>query len=563
MRSLLVFTYALALLGLVQGAAAREAPDSKATEWMVAKIGQHVGSTDDPDRIREMMLRLFKSADIDGGGVTDTDYLLQRQLSAARLRAGMILRTAVLDIDGDGAVSRAEVELSMRARAREPVAVDGIKLELTPEQVQQRLDKLAGDALRLDGDGDGIVSFAEMVADATKRQPPPTDAAADRQRGIPAILDENGDGAVGLEEFKAIVDRAMDYIDIDGDGKLSPSERSAITEQIREYARKAAEEERARRQAQQLAERERRRTQGCGFPKPSASARVVLLAVYEGLALSTAGIGGDGEVVEVIDVAIEPGERPLYVVAVSYESIVWRFSGAVDRVERVVADSIQRVGKDKPRAGVAGLSAGRVHFPAMGGCAPYYDSHPESDKYVARIQILEQLVGRPVDPIFNRYGIGSVSLPGGVVAKDYVYPDRVEPPSGTPGEPMWKMMLRFSPGGLVRVDPGAVVSRLPVAPYKVLPQQAGLAQLLDEGALKARGQTQMLEIGEMRKAQEQKGYTPKPIILPEAFVIQRKIAFPAGLAGAHSVTFILPSGVPQPDGSPDHSRVIQEPAGAE
>lgn len=44
-------------------------------------------------------------------------------------------------------------------------------------------------------------------------------------------------------------------------------------------------------------------------------------------------------------------------------------------------------------------------------------------------------------------------------------------------------------------------------------------------------------------------------------MINKKIRFPAGLAGAHSVKFLLLRGVPKPDGNPGHSTVISEETG--
>lgn len=69
----------------------------------------------------------------------------------------------------------------------------------------------------------------------------------------------------------------------------------------------------------------------------------------------------------------------------------------------------------------------------------------------------------------------------------------------------------------------------------MLPQQAGLIQLVQQGAL----------------TQNSSGEFP----------IHRKIRFPAGLAGAHSVKFLLLRGVPLPDGDPAHSEVVSEETG--
>jgi len=98
-------------------------------------------------------------------------------------------------------------------------------------------------------------------------------------------------------------------------------------------------------------------------------------------------------------------------------------------------------------------------------------------------------------------------------------------------------MNQFYPGGVVEMDAGSVVSLKRAKPYGVLPQEAGLLQLLRRGDL----------------APYQEGN--------DTFVINRPIRFPAGLYGAHARHFILPPGVPLPTGVVGHSCVISQETG--
>lgn len=557
-KVLIVLGLVPALLMLAAEANAQQIPESKATGWALARIGKYARSTGDPEQIKQMLLQFFRSVDLDGGGVTEGDFLLQGRLRAAKSRGDVISSMARLDLDGDGAVSRTEIEIKLRPQASKPMLADGVMFEPTPEQVRQRLEKLVGDMLRLDGDGDGIIVFGELLADAMKRYPLPTGPVPDSQRPVPSYLDEDGDGVVALEEFAAIVERAIEYLDHDGDGNLSPEERNSASAQAQEFSRNEAVEKREQRKAQLLAEQARKLVESCGLPKAPADIRVLLLVAYEGQALSTVGIGGDDEEVHVIDVRVEAGDNPLFVVATSGSSVIWRFSGALDRVVRLVADSFQRAKDGSPRTGVTGLPADRIHFPAARDCTPDYESMKKAGMNNPKTKVLAGLIGHDIDDIVFSYDAALVSLPGGAVDEKFEYPDRVELPKGTPGEPLWREMLRFNPGGLVRIEPGAVVSALPVKPFKVLPQQAGLAQLLDDGALKPQGKHNLIEVEELKKAYEQKDYVPQYTTTPAAFVIQRKITYPAGLYGAHKATFILPPGVPEPEGTAGHSEVIRK-----
>jgi hypothetical protein len=92
-------------------------------------------------------------------------------------------------------------------------------------------------------------------------------------------------------------------------------------------------------------------------------------------------------------------------------------------------------------------------------------------------------------------------------------------------------MLHFNPTGLLDVNVRDVVSEVAVARYAVLPQEAGLMQLSYEGKLER---------------------------IKGGWKVLSQTRFPAGLAGAHGTTFIVPKGVPLPEGSPGHSCVFLE-----
>ncbi|HOZ35327.1 MAG TPA: hypothetical protein PLM52_20830, partial [Tabrizicola sp.] len=103
------------------------------------------------------------------------------------------------------------------------------------------------------------------------------------------------------------------------------------------------------------------------------------------------------------------------------------------------------------------------------------------------------------------------------------------PKAGEEDAAIQRELNRFHPGGVVKLDPKTVVSAYPVEPYVVLPQQAGLAQLMEQGLIKRQG---------------------------NAFLVLQPIPrFPAGLHGAHSVSFVLGPDVPLPPGDPGHSSV--------
>ena len=96
-------------------------------------------------------------------------------------------------------------------------------------------------------------------------------------------------------------------------------------------------------------------------------------------------------------------------------------------------------------------------------------------------------------------------------------------------------LLRFHPEGVQEIDPRTVVASAPVERYVVLPEEAGLSQLEQEGAITRTS--------------------------PQEFLVHKHIQFPAGLNGAHPVMFRIRKGVPAPHGDPGHSCVTLEETG--
>ncbi len=244
------------------------------------------------------------------------------------------------------------------------------------------------------------------------------------------------------------------------------------------------------------------------------------------------------------DLVIEPGDTPLYLVLGSFELVIWRVTGAVDRVERVVVQSATG-SADIRSGGVTGLPAAKVSFVASAACFP---AVWDQDEGAAAAAALAPHLGRPADTAFADYTLAVLALPSRttetasgsdgevdiiiqdgrtfILTEDGVV-EAPTPEAGAGTAAIRRELTRFYPGGLVEVDAAAVVAAHPVEAYVVLPQQAGLMQLLDQGLIRRQGQR---------------------------FLIARPIPrFPAGLYGAHSISFVLAPGVAVPPGDIGHS----------
>jgi Ca2+-binding EF-hand superfamily protein len=139
------------------------------------------------------------------------------------------------DLNGDGIVTRAELERYFFRRAWTPNS--------------SNTSKLIGYELKSDRNKDDVVEFDEALSYAkeivAKRSPP----ASQSSPNIVLQLDENADGTVSFDEFDAAVGTAFARIDKDGDGKIAADEIAAYRKNMAKLRKAARAENRARRRA--------------------------------------------------------------------------------------------------------------------------------------------------------------------------------------------------------------------------------------------------------------------------------------------------------------------------
>lgn len=528
-------------------------------DWMRSRIGG-VGGGIKVERIRSQLWQLFSASDVDGGGVTARDLELALKVDEAQQRAQRTGQKLALDLDGDGVVTREEAGSVLGRRARQPMHNHGVEVMPSDEQAKTVLDRLLAEAFADDVDKDGKLDIAELgrpPAGASKER-----ARYNRQALVPLSLDGNGDGVVSREDYEAAITRVIAGLDPNNDGEISTDEanNARLTLDAARDAQRFEEEQR------RIKDEAAQRIEGCNVPKPSAGARVILIGAYEGRALSNVSLGGDDVEVSGIHLDIEAGDVPLYVVATSYEAAIWYVTGATSRIERIVVGSQIGVGtgqRAQPRAGVAGLARDKVSiFPAT-QCQRFFSDTIGSDAVRARAEAAA-LLSRPADDVIASGAGGRISLPSGIVSPDAPFPVARSLPKAGPAAAIWNTMLRSQPGGLADLDPAAVVSLLAAKRFAVLPQAAGLAQLVEEGALEVIGSRRVREFGGTSIVGDGhvSGATPSAEYrIPGDYRIAKKMRFPAGLNGGHSVTFILGRGIPYPDGHPGHSKVMSEETG--
>ena len=214
----------------------------------------------------------------------------------------------------------------------------------------------------------------------------------------------------------------------------------------------------------------------------------------------------------------------------------------------------------QPRAlaGAVGLARDRVHTSkGVLGCAPALPVATEAAARSAADQVGAGL-GRGPDMVIAAGTLGWLALPSGAMGgggggenaslifersgRQYVlWPEAGKLPprvvTTEAGEGLRADFQRFYPLGLARVKNGAVTGEARHGFYDVLPQEAGLIQLLEAGAIEV--PAVVSRSAGMR-----------------AFRVLRPIPrFPAGLVGSHAADFRLAQDVPLPPGNPGSSSV--------
>ncbi len=515
----------------------------------VARPGDSVGAA------RDKALHRFRTTDIDGGGVSETDYVLKKQLRFANQRARYVSNWLQRDLDGDGEVTRRELEAAFGKAARRPIRSDGVEISPTEEQVAEKLEVKVREALKDDKNKDGVVSFSETIAAANAESPMEKHV---EYHTISLSLDKDGDGAVSEAEFTEAIDHNLGIIDRDSDGLLTSQEISAFRESIKQVMKVLQANERARKRDAQ----NRAMVESCRFPQASEGVQVVLLGTHRGKALSSVTLGGDDAIVSVADVWIEPGDQPLYVLLASRHPLIWRFTGAVERVEVVVAGSQKTDATGAVRVGVVGVPAALVHVPPGTNCmSPFVNA--SSTPTLKMTKTLGRLIGREPDVVKASARVSAVSFPTGLLDRTVAYADTRELPEDGPVGELWRDLLFDYPGGLVQLDANAVVSPAAARPYVTLPHEAGLAQLVEQGTLEVLDRREVVYLNGTRiylgggrdTIVAPEGVQPRVSLVPHRFLITKKVTLPVGLRSG--LEFVLAPGVPGPEGLGSLRLIVQ------
>ena len=446
----------------------------------------------------------LRSLDRDNDGLDQSDIDREETQRRTRHRANIIGGLLQYDFDGD-----------MRVTFDEIVAFsDG-----DPE----RRERAAQAAMRrFDADDDGEVTIEEALAHLPQQR---VRTAFDTAALL--AFDTDHDGRVTADELKQQALVAFRTFDSDGDAIISPDEERVVQTEKR-LAAKIRE----------------MRQKGCFFEPPSKHAIFVAYAPQSGQTTSNVFVGNSGLATEVIDIKVEPGKTPVYLLLYTYNSMIWRVTGDTSRVERIVTSAFQsnhRGHNDETRTssavGVVGVDRSKVTITTP-DCLPRFNYQRDIDSGVPQAEIAA-LFGRAPDRMQRENPIASVSVP----SLEFVRLGGNTLPPAPAGfdAVIWEEAVKFSPGGLASIRAEDVVADEPVGYFEVLPNFFGLSKLVGSGHLSYEGTA----------------FYNRKLFIEKPFA-----HWPAGLNGALSAYFVLRDGISMPDGKLGHSCVLNEEDGA-
>lgn len=379
--------------------------------------------------------------------------------------------------------------------------------------------------LQFDLDGDGSIGPQEAPPDTDPRFYPPYLALMLR-------ADEDRDGTLSTDEIQAEVERqaasrrsqnrshqALMAYDLDGDRVVTIPELIEIVYLAEEFVRTDA----ANRPATEPGAE-----QGCFAPVAHEETQLLLVGTQQGNGLSTLFFDSPNEEVRFFDLIVESGEQQLFIVVTSMSAILVRVSGDVDRVEHMVVEGFDG------RSGVIGLSEQKVTAgPAAVRCAGTSFSgndvrRLDSERWLYRIH------DRPPDRALGFSALSVLSLPSGTHTTEFeeeawpaglIAPSQlwefaedysIRPAEGSDAEgsiliPLRSRMIEIYPLGIADFSPDAVIAgELSPRRHDVLPDAAGVIQLIQSGALEPRSGSQLVLVGRVPRL--------PPNVLLERFV---------------------------------------------
>lgn len=269
----------------------------------------------------------------------------------------------------------------------------------------------------------------------------------------------------------------------------------------------------------------------CGFPelKLPAEFSVFVAGAYSGRKISFQ-IDQSGHEGTQIDVVVNSPNKPIVLILGAYEPTIWNVGWSKEtRILAVLVGGYHR-------QAVAGLEKSIPllvsSYDNRGPCGDFYFT---PNNLAPLNPLSRRIFGRPVDMVFSvangKVAVGEPMLVGATLVTSTEtspasFQDKAAPIAGSAGleDAVRKGLLRKATAADAEAWSDAVIQN---SPQRDIPPVAG------QGIPKP----------------------PKPPIHNNTYVVLKAFTFPAGLYGGYSAFFLIPKGVPKPEGNPGHSHI--------
>lgn len=517
-------------------------------------LRQHLRPNVTKEDFMSQVMQFLRREGFERKKLTASDIERKKTQALQNARRAQIQNLMFYDTNFDAQVTLTEarnylIEVHSKRVNGEPSATDNERI-LSDVENQLKLLK------ELDTNKDEILTYQEMseLGEETKTHINENYTSRDQSY---LNLDPDKNGELTDLELEALALKAFNNVDKDRDGIIAEEEFKSLDEFHKTNATDAQE------------------SKLCEVKTKPGDLKIVSIGAYEGQALSTVTAVGQDKETLAATIKIKDDQPETYLILTSYEAIIWKIEGNTQAIKQVVVASFETNKKKKSGSGVVGIEKDRVTFLGQ-KCIPYYHDM-EGVEILSAKSAIKYLTGRFPDEMGGSYGANEIVLSEGKVSfplqdsekknkGNSVYFEGGEgndviiftgPPrtvqiipkekdgdrkdrDGKPLPPgfndeLWRELLRFHPAGIAEFDPSSVVSDLPAERYEVMPKWAGIAQLVNEGAI------EILHSGDFR-------------------IIKDIPRLPTGFYGISSVKFVIAPGLKVLNGIGNHSCVIREDA---
>lgn len=267
----------------------------------------------------------------------------------------------------------------------------------------------------------------------------------------------------------------------------------------------------------------------------------LVAGVYQGDTLTNVQMNQEG-VTTAVRITVSGNKKPVTLLLQSETPVIWDFGAGADQVKRVIV-----IAPKGERAAVRGLTPAQVEFFKMTRCP--VQSIPLREGAARSERVLEEIFGRPADNAAYIYKADMLAIP----ALTFAQSKSGGGPERTAATPAEKALLNFFPGGFRLLDKDTLLSPAALSVPETYPGEAGLIQLERAGAIRPPSAEELAAFAEGFSNSFRSKADPQFLVrLGFSYAVTRDLMLPAGLFGAHSKSFLVLPGVPQPRGAPGH-----------